>query len=283
MSRLYLFGLFIFALGLCVNELWGIVSDRRRLSRLATLTPRASIRSSNPLLRVAQRLLGWYRRDSVPYLLSQAGNPRLIGETPGHFYASKIILGLLVGARLGHQSATAFLVYGLLGFMIPDVLIAMEAKRRKELILAEVPTMLDFVRRALAGHNSMLDTLAALPDQLEGPLKEETKRLAANYALTMNLPRCLEEFSKRIGLEEIDNFCLALRQSEVTGRIKEILGKQSEIIKMRFRQDERRRIATQGNFLPVISVLMVANIIMLVAIPFMYQLTDELQQLGSAS
>lgn len=279
MSRIYLFILLTLALAQVANELWSMFVERRRLSRLILVAPKAAGRTPNPLLTAAERLLGWYRRESVPYLLSQAGNPRFIGETPGHFYASKILFALLVGGRLGSQSTAAFLAYAAVGFMLPDVLIAMQARHRKERILAEVPVMLDFVKRALASHNSMLDTLAALPGQLEGPLKEEAKRLSANYALTMNLPRCLEEFSKRIGLEEVDNFCLALRQSEVTGQVKAILGKQSEIIKMRFRQDERRRIATQGNFLPLISVLMVANILMLVGIPFMYQLTEGLQQL----
>ena len=46
--------------------------------------------------------------------------------------------------------------------------------------------------------------------------------MAARYALTLDLPRSLDIFAKRIGLEEVDNMVLALKQIEVIGWLKTI-------------------------------------------------------------
>lgn len=162
--------------------------------------------------------------------------------------------------------------------MLPDGLLYLAARKRKEEILRALPDMLDFLRRALAGGAGIRETLAALPDRLPGPLREEVMLLAARYALTLDLPRSLDAFANRIGLEEVDRLVLALKQSEITGRLKTLLARQSELLKARQQAEEERGARNRANFLPLVSVMVVANIMILVVMPLLIQFTSSFGQ-----
>jgi|GEM_PF-1663540 len=276
-KRVWLLLVLVVTLAIAVDALWELVREKRRIRRLAASMAGRDKKKENLLLAVAGRLLGWYGRRSLPDRLAQAGNPRLIGESPAHFYAAKLVLGVLVGLRLG-GGGFPFLAYGLAGFMLPDGLLYLAARKRKEEIRRALPEMLDFLRRALAGGAGMRETLSALPDRLSGPLREEVMRLAARYALTLDLPRSLDAFAQRIGLEEVNHLVLALKQSEVTGRLKTLLAGQSELLKARQQAEEEKGAQNRANFLPLVSVMVVANIMILVAIPLLIQFTSSFAQ-----
>lgn len=274
--RLVLLGLLVLALTAAFYEGQEIVYQRRKIRRLVP-RPTGRAKGENAFLALAERLLGWYGRGRIHYRLAQAKNPRFIGESPAHFYAAKLILGLVVGLDVG-RAGLPFVIYGLMGFMVPDFLIYLGARRRQEEILAEMPVMLDFLRRALAGGTPMHQALAALPERLSGPLRKEVVRLSAHYMLTMDLPRCLDEFANRIDVEEVDHLVLALKQNEVTGRVKTLLARQAEMLKARLAAEEKKGSATRTNFLPLVSVMMVANIVILVAMPLFIQFTSVFRQ-----
>ncbi|WP_374713224.1 type II secretion system F family protein [Symbiobacterium terraclitae] len=265
------------ALTVIISETWALLRDRQRLRAIRRMSPGPP--ATSRLLPLASRLLSWYQRDTLPYRLARAGHPRFIGETPAHFYAAKLLFGLGLGLRFGSHAVTAFALYAAVGFMVPDVLLILATRRRHEQILQQLPTMLDFIRRTLAGPGTLPDALAALPDRLTGPLSDETRRLSAQYTLTGDLARCLGDFAARIGMDEIDQLCLALHQAELTGRVKTILGSQADAIKLRLQADQKRAAATQANMLPAVSILVVANILLLIGLPLIYQLTADLQTL----
>jgi len=264
-------------LAVIIDTGWEIVREKQRIRRLVYSTAGRSGKRQNLLLTVAGRLLGWYGRNSIHERLAQAGNPRLIGESPAHFYAAKLILAVLVGFRLGGHGLP-FLAYSLVGFMIPDGLLYLAAKKRKEKILCTLPEMLDFLRRGLTSGAGMLETLSALPHRVSGPLREEVMCLAAQYALTLDLPGSLDAFAGRVGLEEVDNMVLALKQSEVTGRVKTLLARQSEVLKVRRQADIEKALKNRANFLPLVSVMVVANIMILIAMPLLIQFSSSFGQ-----
>ncbi|MFZ5586822.1 MAG: type II secretion system F family protein [Thermodesulfobacteriota bacterium] len=276
-ANLWLFLALVAALAATLDAAWEEVRERQRIRRLAACATGPKGKKENPLLTLAGRLLGWYGRHSLQQRLAQAGNPRLIGESPAHFYAAKLVLALLVGLRLGGTGPT-LLAYAFLGFMLPDGLLYLAIRRRQEELRRAMPEMLDFLRRSLAGGAGMRETLAALPERLSGPLREEVMLLAARYALTLDLPRSLDAFAQRTGLEEVEHLVLALKQSEVTGRVKTLLARQSELLKARQEAEEERGARNRANFLPLVSVMVVANIMILVVMPLLIQFTSSFGQ-----
>ena len=253
-------------------ETWRIVQARRRLWRLAG---RVNAVKGGGTLSLAERLLGWYgNRAEIGYRLARAGHPKYLGQTPAHFYASKLVLALACALFFG-QSGWSLLFYGLGGFFAPDALIWLGEKKRREQMLEELPDMLDFLRKSLSSGAQLPQTLAILPDRLQGPLREEVVRLGAHYNLTMDLDAALEEFSRRVTLDEVDNMILALKQGEQTGKIKKLLGQQYEMLKSRMSSDLQKSTKNRANFLPLVSVLMVANIMLLVVTPMALRLMSD--------
>ena len=267
----------ILALFIAIQTGWEIFLEKQKIRDLLADINSRRRKKENPLLKVAGRLLGWYGGHSLPDRLAQAGNPRFIGESPGHFYTAKLLLALIVGLRLG-GSGLPLLVFSVVGFMIPDGLLYLATRRRKEEILRVLPEMLDFLRRSLVGGNGMRETLSALPQRVSGPLRKEVMQLAAHYALTLNLSGSLDTFAARIGIEEVNHLVLALKQSEVTGRVKTLLAHQAEVLKVTRQAEIEKGLKNRANFLPLISVMVVANIMILIAMPLLIQFTSSFGQ-----
>lgn len=268
--------LFILALFLAfaVNEGWQLIAKRRQLQRLKKQLD-ANRMKGGGILALAEKILGWYgNKSKLNYRLIRAGNPKYIGQSPAHFYASKLILAL-VGAFFIGKSGWPMVYYGLGGFMAPDILIWLGIKKRQEQMLHELPEMLDFLRKSLSSGTQMPQALAALAGRLQGPLQGEVIRLSAYYNLTMDISSSLDDFSKRVDMDEVDNMILALKQGEQTGRVKALLTQQSEMLKTRMSYDQKINTQNRANFLPLVSVLMVINIMMLVGLPIVLKIMSE--------
>ncbi len=208
------------------------------------------------------------KNEKVKMKIDNAGNPKYIGESVKHYYISKIVLAVFVALAVG-KAGPKLVIWGFIGFMFPDFLLYIGAKRRKEEILMELPKMIDYIKKSLVGGSLLTETLAQLPQRLTGPLKEEAERLSARYNITLNLNQSLDIFAKRIGLEEVDNLVLALTQSEKTGKVKELLAQQSELLKTKMEYEVKKETNTKSNLLPLVCVLMVANILILVIAPLL--------------
>jgi len=267
---------FILALALTVliSEGWEYLIKQRRMWKLKKELEGGKGKT-NSLLLLAEKILFWYgNKAEINYKLARAGNPKYIGQSHAYFYASKLVLAAVSAVFFG-KSGMPLLFYGLAGFMAPDILIWMGAKKRQELMLEELPEMLDFLRKSLSSGAQMPETLAALSNRLQGPLQGEVIRLSAYYNMTMDLDSALDDFSKRVSLDEVDNMILALKQGEQTGRVKTLLGQQGEMLKTRMNYDQKKSTQNRANFLPLVSVLMVVNIMLLVGTPMVIRLMGD--------
>lgn len=261
-----LYVILILALSAALFEGWEIYSKRKRIKKLKKELQSNKCKG-NGLLVIAEKLLGWYSsKNKLYYRLSRAGNPKYIGTTPAHFYAAKLFLTVFCAFFIGKSGMPLFL-YGIGGFFIPDILIWLGGKKRQERILNELPEMIDFLKKSLASGIQMPEAFASLTMRVKGPLQEEVIRLSAHYNLTMDLEGTLNEFSKRVELDAVDNMILALKQGEHTGKVKTLLGQQSEMLKTSLQHDQKKSTQNQANLLPLVSVLMVVNILVLVAAP----------------
>jgi len=273
MATAWPFFILTLALAVLINETWDYLSKQRRMWKLKKELNSGN--KTNILLPLAEKLLSWYgNKTEINYKLARAGNPKFIGQTHAHFYASKLVLAFVFAFFYG-KSGLPMLLYGVGGFMAPDFLIWLGAKKRQEQMLEELPEMLDFLRKSLSSGAQMPQTLAALSSRLQGPLQEEVIRLSAYYNMTMDLDSALDDFSKRVALDEVDNMILALKQGEQTGRVKTLLAQQGEMLKTRMSHDRKKSTQNRANFLPLISVLMVVNIMLLVGTPLILRIFSD--------
>ena len=262
---------------LFIYDLLGAIERKVELGKVSRRTRNFSgkIRKKNLLLKIAPKLMGWYgNQKEIKARLAKAGNPELYGSTLSHFYAAKLVLPVLLFFSLG-DNILAKIIYAIIGFFGPDVLIAMKIRKRKQEILEELPIVLEYLKKTLSGGIQPHVAFAQLPNKLKGPLKEEIAKTSAYYNLTMDLPNALDILAENIGLEEIDSMVLALKQSEQTGRIKKLLEQQYEVLRTRKVLAEKRSISSKSNFLPLISVMVVFNILILILTPMLITIFQE--------
>ncbi len=263
-----IFMLMTIVITIFIYDVFDLLEKRKQMKKLSKVIKRRKDKNKyQGLLKITEKLLGWYgNKEKVQYRLSRAGNPKYLGESTAHFYASKLILAAFLALFAG-ETEISRIVYGFLGFMVPDGLIWLGGKKRQNDIKEQLPEMIDFLKKSLAGEAKMPETLAALSQKVSSPLKEEVMRLGAYYNMTYNLDEALNDFAKRIKLEEVDNLVLALKQAEETGRVKKILVQQADMLKKRLYFEQKKSTQNKANFLPLVQVLIVINIFLLVVTP----------------
>ena len=148
--------------------------------------------------------------------------------TPRTVVATKLALGAGVGLALGLLTpwVPAMMVGapigGLLGFVVPSLVIDGRRAARRARILAEVPDVIAELRGLIGagmGVERALHVLVA--DDASGAgstaLARELRRTMAAYGLGVPLSVALQEASDRLGAPEFEAFVLALKQARRLG------------------------------------------------------------------
>ncbi|WP_226375460.1 type II secretion system F family protein [Effusibacillus dendaii] len=219
------------------------------------------------------RLAGWLmpvirhmpNRQMLERVTLQAGSPYQM--TFPRYAVLKLLGAVGFGLLLSPKWIVGKIVYAMIGFLAPDLLLFAKRRARQKRILRELPFMMQKIARSASNGIPLREVLAVLADRLRGPLQEEVKRLSAHYSIEGNLSKCLPAFCDRIGLEEVDDMAFAMLQAEQSGKMRVILEKQAEILKRRESFAAHKNTKNRANFLPLATVGMVICIFLLVAVP----------------
>ncbi|MBO8171214.1 MAG: type II secretion system F family protein [Bacillaceae bacterium] len=157
--------------------------------------------------------------------------------------------------------------YIILGFFSLDLFLYFKMRTRQQKILKELPYLIETVARLLRSNVPLSETLVMISHKLKGPLQSEVVRLTARYQIEGKINVCLDDFSRRINLTEVDHFCLALKQGERSGKAIEMLEKQEEILKRYAQFKTKKGTRNRTHFLPLVTVGMVINILLLTVVP----------------
>jgi tight adherence protein C len=206
-------------------------------------------RTRGPLARIALRLNPRTSEESVRAKLLTAGLAHRI--TPTTFLAAKAALGLGVLAvgiatNPGMTGILLGLGFGVLSFLLPDLLLTARASRRRESIRAALPDALDLLTVSVEAGLGFDAALAKLSEYLEGPVAEE-------FALTLNEMRvgesrqeALKRLAERVNAPELGSFTRAIIQSDQLGMsLGRILRSQAEDTRNR-RQTEAEEKAMKA-------------------------------------
>jgi tight adherence protein C len=162
--------------------------------------------------------------DSVALRLVRAGLARRL--TPTGFLAVKALgafLGVVGGALLGAASsgaaATLFLTVGLAlcGFLLPDAVLTMRTRRRRDEIERALPNALDLLAVSVEAGLGFDAAIAKLGDQIGGPLAEELQLVLHELRLGESRENALRRLAERTGSADVGSFVRGMIQADQLG------------------------------------------------------------------
>jgi tight adherence protein C len=163
-------------------------------------------------------------KDSVRVKLLAAGMGRTV--TPTGFLAAKSAFGLgglVLGAFLGGavSGGAGVFLFGLalggIGFIGPDYVVGMRARKRRDSIKSQLPDALDLLAVSVEAGLGFDGAISKLTDHMEGPLTDE-------FSLTLNEIRigegrsdALKKLAERCDTPEVSGFTRAIIQADQLG------------------------------------------------------------------
>jgi tight adherence protein C len=158
------------------------------------------------------------------------------------------LFGCIAGAALGLLAAPAapgrlaFLVAGALpvaGFLAPDVLREMRARRRHRRLLAALPDALDLLAVSAGAGRGPAAGIEQLARAGDGPLAEELRLVAAEVSCGVPLGAALAALRRRVPGSELAQLVAAIERSRRFGSpLAEQLRRQATAL----RRDSRRAV-----------------------------------------
>lgn len=206
----------------------------RRVVRLTQPGLDASARAAPRSLGAASMLLETIgQRFGQSHLLVRAEDLRDAGFeaawiTPGTVVGIKLVTGASVAAALAllipwfPAMTVGAPIGGLVGFVLPTLVIDARKSARRRQILAEVPDVIAELRGLIGtgmGVERALHVLVedAAPDVASTALVREIQRTMATYGLGVPLTVALQDAADRLGSPEFEAFVLALKQARRLG------------------------------------------------------------------
>jgi tight adherence protein B len=144
----------------------------------------------------------------------------------GEFVAGSAILvlaGYLAGTLL-FGSVWIGMIFGILGGVLPLVLLSFKMGRRSKRMHAQLPDVLSILASSLRAGHSFLQSLDLVAQEIGEPSSVEYRRLLAELRLGRELNDSLDAMALRIGSEDFKWAIVAVKiQREVGGNLAEIL------------------------------------------------------------
>ena len=184
------------------------VVDPLKMS-LAKAVLKANPRSSVAVVSTRLMGAGLGRKVAPTTFLAAKGVGAVGGLLGGLFFG-----GLLAGGALGILAA---IVAGLLGFIVPDVLVSFAARRRRETIRAELPDALDLLAVSVEAGLAFDGAIAKLTEHMSGPLVDEFGLVLGEMRIGESRANALQKMVQRVEAPEIASFARAIIQADQLG------------------------------------------------------------------
>lgn len=188
--------------------------------------------------------------------LNLAGRPW--GMTASAFWFLRLlslllctVVGLGLAILLGLEQPMFLLAVvggGVLGYLLPQMILGSKVKKRQKQILLAMPSALDLLTISVEAGLSFDAALTRVSEKYQNPLTSEITQVLNEIRLGRPRVEALEDMARRCKVEVLTNFVQAVVQSEQLGvGIANVLRIQSEEIRRRRRQ----RAEEQGQKAPL--------------------------------
>jgi len=162
--------------------------------------------------------------DSIGAKLLAAGLGRTV--TPTGFLAAKGFVGMggiALGGLLGGAAAGArgtfllALVFGGLGFLVPDFAVTTKARARRERMRAQLPDALDLLAVSVEAGLGFDGAIQKLTEHMEGPLIDEFELALGEMRVGESRSEALKRMAERVPAQEMASFVRAIVQADQLG------------------------------------------------------------------
>jgi tight adherence protein C len=170
------------------------------------ITPRASVETvSNKLLRA-----GLNRRVSPTGYLASKAILCFFGFVGGQVFAS-------LGGALASKALLLGIVFAIVGFMLPDVVVTFKTRGRKEIVRAELPDALDLLAVSVEAGLGFDGAISKLTEHMDGPLADEFALTLGEMRIGESRQNALTKMMKRVEIPEVSAFVRAIIQADQLG------------------------------------------------------------------
>ena len=159
----------------------------------------------------------------------------------------KIYIPILLLSLLTVVEPLIVATLALVAFFVPDVVIALNAKRRQQQIRESLPQALDLMVLCVdagLGLDATLQRIAAEKTVVAVALNEELQTLGRDVLLGMERERAYQELFRRTGVDELKALGSSLNQSAKLGlSIAKVLRSQADFLRMKLSQKAEEKAA----------------------------------------
>ena len=190
-----------------------------------TFKDRALTPMKTGLARAVLRITPRASVETVTNKLMRAGLNRKL--SPTGYLASKAILGFLgfVGGQVFASLAGALaskalllgIVFAIVGFMLPDVVLTLKTRTRKEVLRAELPDALDLLAVSVEAGLGFDGAISKLTEHMDGPLADEFALALGEMRIGESRLNALTKMMKRVDTPELSAFVRAIIQADQLG------------------------------------------------------------------
>jgi tight adherence protein C len=178
------------------------------IARLASLALRLNPKASADSIGMRLVVAGMTGRVSTSgFLAAKAG--LAIGGA---------LLGLVAG--LTSSAATGLVLtpfFGVIGFVLPDLGLSQLARRRRELIRAELPDALDLLAVSVEAGLGLHGAIAKLTEQMQGALVDEFALTLGEIRIGEARQEALRRLAERVPAPEVAAFVRSVIQADQLG------------------------------------------------------------------
>jgi tight adherence protein C len=170
------------------------------------ISPRASVETVTNKLLAA----GLNRKVSPTTYLASKGVFALLGFIGGQVFAG------LTGA-LASRALLLGIAFAFCGFMLPDVVLTLRTRTRKDILRAELPDALDLLAVSVEAGLGFDGAISKLTEHMEGPLADEFALTLGEMRIGESRQNALTKMMHRVGTPEFSAFVRAIIQADQLG------------------------------------------------------------------
>jgi tight adherence protein C len=151
--------------------------------------------------------------------MSGAITPTAFLAAKGAGAAAGVFFGFVVGGSLGGAAAALplGLVFGALGFLLPNFVITVKSRRRREAIRAQLPDALDLLAVSVEAGLGFDGAVAKLTEHMEGALADEFSLTLGEMRIGESRHDALKKLAARAASPEVASFSRAIIQADQLG------------------------------------------------------------------
>ncbi|RUT89435.1 MULTISPECIES: type II secretion system F family protein [unclassified Mesorhizobium] len=166
------------------------------------------------------------------------GNPLSFAVT---FLLAGLVLALLVSFLLGFSTLVSSIVFVVVGFVLPLIVLRRARAKRIQKFAKQLPDALDMIVRSLrAGHPASV-AVGLVAREMPDPLGTEFGIVSDEITFGLSIEQAVRKLSQRVGFDGLHLLSVSLSiQSKTGGNLTGILSNLSSVL--RERQKLRRRI-----------------------------------------